>query len=157
MFLVVRNSADIVRTHRMILEGLHSTQAMGQVLSLTSRRKYFSDLGRDIYTNMEVDMDVDVEEDLDQLLMLAGMAALIDDDVQDAYMEEDEQELWVRYQRPRSCWVRPWLLRREEDRQPTLFGLIQELEAVSGVPLMCFFNIYGLMVTVHCSMSHLGL
>ena len=54
----------------------------------------------------------------------------MDDDNDDMEFNHPDEEAF-HYQRPRTCWVRPWLLRRYEERPPTLYGLIQEIDTVS--------------------------
>ena len=75
-------------------------------------------------------MLMEVDNEIDDIFMYARLAALIDDDLEDMDVNDDDEEAF-RYQRPRSCWVRPWLLRRYKERPPTLYGLIQEIQAVS--------------------------
>ena len=73
------------------------------------------------------DMMLDYDSD-DEDFMLGGLAVILDDEIED----EEEHELMVeqRDPRPRSCWVREWLLKRDSDQTSTLYGLICELDAV---------------------------
>ena len=75
-------------------------------------------------------MLMEVDNEFDDILRYARLAALIDDDLEDMDVNDVDEEAF-RYQRQHSCWVRPWLLRRYEERLPTLYGLIQEIETVS--------------------------
>ena len=82
------------------------------------------------FTNMAEHGFMEVDMDVDDTVMYGRLAALIDDDMEDMELQDPNEEVF-RYQCPRSCWVRPWLLRRYEERPPTLYGLIQEIKAVS--------------------------
>ena len=81
------------------------------------------------FANMAEDM-MEVDLANEDIILYGRLVSLIDDDMDDLDLNADDNDAF-RYQRPRSCWVRPWLLRRYEERPPTLFGLIQEIEAVS--------------------------
>ena len=82
------------------------------------------------FANMAEHRVMEVDMELDDILRYGCLAALMDDDMDDMEFNHPDEEAF-HYQRPRSCCVRPWLLRRYEERPPTLYGLIQEIEAVS--------------------------